>query len=321
MLSPSMPIRALASGYSSAARAGKWLVMLQAYVDDSISSEGSQRLYLAAYVHTVLAWEMFSDAWAATLKADPPIDYFHMVEAHNRRDAFAGFSAAERTKKVFALARVIQHFEPLPFHASIAIADFDELLKPYVPYPMATPYFPLVYAVMFGIARLHKERGVTLPCDFIFDEHQGLSAKVNTFWDQMGQGLPPETKALIGGSPVFRDDKQVLPLQAADMLVWHVRRNDGDSYPTEYSGLFDQISRGPHYHVELTREILENMASQFKTFPARAPSSRREWSALLREIGGSWPSTLQVPDAVPTSPWRARMLRLIRRILRPSQQQ
>lgn len=264
--------------------------MLQAFVDDSASSAGERRLYLAAYVQTAEAWAEFSGAWDDACRADPPIEYFHMVEAQSRRGPFKGLSEAKRTKKVFALAGVIQKFAPWGLHTSVSLKDFEEAFKPFAPFPMRSPYFLLFYAITFGIARVHKTFGVGQPCDFIFDENEGLDRKVLPFWGQMCEALPVQTRRLISGSPIFRDDKKVLPLQAADLLAWHIRRKEAGSYPTEYDGIIDMITvENVHSYTHITREHVEAMASKFREFPETGRAvSKQGWNDLIRQMGGAY---------------------------------
>lgn len=41
--------------------------------------------------------------------------------------------------------------------------------------------------------------------------------------------LTDEEREVLGGPPVQRDDKEFLPLQAADMIAWQTRRYIGDN--------------------------------------------------------------------------------------------
>lgn len=283
-------IRSLVSGYPARLRSEKLLVMLQAYVDDSISPSGDRRLYLAAYVHHAEAWAEFSDAWDAALRAEPAVESFHMVEAQNRRGAFKGWSEAARNKKVRDLAAVIYAFGPWGVHASVSVASFNRLVKPFVPHPLGTPYHPLFFAVIFGVARIHDMLGLTVPCDFIFDEHDGLPRKVLPFWDLMAEPLAASTKRLIGGQPIFRDDTKVLPLQAADMLVWHLRREASGDYPAEYQGVLDTITLpGGHYYLDLDDATLEGLSARFQSVPlASALSSKAAFKRFTDELGDDW---------------------------------
>jgi hypothetical protein len=59
--------------------------------------------------------------------------------------------------------------------------------------------------------------------DFVFDEQVREQELVRSGWDLVKELLEPEVKTLLGNTPDFKDDQKVLPLQAADMLVWWVR--------------------------------------------------------------------------------------------------
>ena len=56
--------------------------MLQAYVDDSASDQGDQRLFLAGYINAADRWIRSSDAWAEVLRDPPAIGYLKMSEAN-----------------------------------------------------------------------------------------------------------------------------------------------------------------------------------------------------------------------------------------------
>jgi Protein of unknown function (DUF3800) len=61
------------------------------------------------------------------------------------------------------------------------------------------------------------------PVDFVFDDNSEKNAVIES-WDAFKAAAPsPELAALAGSTPVFRNDREYLPLQAADMLAWWVR--------------------------------------------------------------------------------------------------
>jgi hypothetical protein len=57
----------------------------------------------------------------------------------------------------------------------------------------------------------------------VFDEE---SEKNNVLdgWDLLKLGASPDAKKLLGDVPAFRNDKTVLPLQAADLFAYWVRK-------------------------------------------------------------------------------------------------
>ena len=61
--------------------------------------------------------------------------------------------------------------------------------------------------------------GLTEPVDYIFDERPNAGEKQDVLegWDVFGRTLSDGVRSNLGRRPVFADDKQELPLQAADM--------------------------------------------------------------------------------------------------------
>lgn len=283
-------IRALVCGHPQRLWGGKLLVMLQAFIDDSTSPIGDRRAYLAAYVQDAETWIRFSADWDEELRAEPAIEYFKMSEAAARGGQFRKFSSKQRYYKIFRLAQIIAKHRPWGFHTSVSVADFNRLLKPVVPLPMKTPYFPLCYAIMFGVSQVHHNLGVSLPCDFIFDHYDGLQAKVVSLMDIILSERSEPWIKLVGGTPVFRDEKIFLPIQAADMLAWHVRRRGDNNYPDDLDGLDDLlIVEGVHHFTEIDTATLQYLADSMAHMPwAGDVDTKKKWQALLPHIRASF---------------------------------
>ena len=86
------------------------------------------------------------------------------------------------------------------------------------------PFFFCTFNLMHDLMRMGDTvLGINDPIDFIFDEQSRGKKQIFMAWDNF-KANAQISKKLIGGSPIFRDDKQVLPLQAADFLAWTARR-------------------------------------------------------------------------------------------------
>lgn len=68
------------------------------------------------------------------------------------------------------------------------------------------------------------------PVDFIFDE-QTEKAPLLAGWQEYLDSRPPHVRARFGSPPIFRDDRVFLPIQAADLWAWWVRRWYDDGTP------------------------------------------------------------------------------------------
>ena len=199
------------------------MVFLQAFIDDSATEPASGRLFMAGYINTVEKWAKFSDDWDAALKRHPSIKYFTMKEAYPVRGQFRGWSDPKRDMKIAELSEVIRRYKPDSFHFSINRAAYLSEVKPVAPRGINTHYvatFGIVSLVTKYLEGLNFEGKV----DFIFDEQSGVSADIHFFFEHIAKNLSKAQRAMIARVPQFGSDKDYLPLQAADMLAWHQRR-------------------------------------------------------------------------------------------------
>lgn len=229
---PSEHIDALVSGYAARHRREKLLVVLQAYIDESVSQSGDEMFYMAGYINSAEQWAKFSDDWDAELRAAPSIDYLHMVEATNLRGQFRGWDPADRDRKVCRLAKLIRGYRPWSVEVSVSGKEYREIMKPVSPHLFGGPYFACFYATISVVEKYHRSMGLDVPVDFIFDEN-GRMGDDTVMMRRWVMDSAPELRRILASSPIFRDDKKVVPLQAADMLAWHLRREDekGDEEP------------------------------------------------------------------------------------------
>jgi hypothetical protein len=273
------------------------MVMLQAFVDDSVSQVGDKRLFLAAYINTADRWAAFSDEWSETLRTPPAIEYFKMAEAQNLRDQFRGWPPEERDKKVLALAALIQKYRCWSAHCSVSSAEYAAIIAPVAPMPLKSPYFACFWGLIDTVARNHHQLvgSAAPPVDFIFDQQEGSELEASIWYDWLkDNGKELEIKRLLGATPIFRDDKQVLPLQAADMLAWHVRRfhERGD----ENRPAFDLVvADGQHVYRHFDEVSMRGTAQFMAGVPGiDRVQSKKEWrlardAAVALRKAGQWP--------------------------------
>jgi hypothetical protein len=250
----------LVLGYSSEKRARKVLVMLQAYIDDSADQDGDKRLLLAGYINSAKRWESFSDDWALALAQPPAIDCLHMTKS------FHGFSSEARQKKLEALIAVLAKYKPLSIECSVSKADFDNILKPVAPHDLRHAYFPCFYGIVINAARMIAQTPEELSLDFIFDDQGNVGLNALLWYPAVFSTLAPEIQAKLSGPPYFKSDMDVLPLQAADMLAWHMRRIRSPACTTIDRELADAMAFS-HVQTEITKELLTNWAVGFAAQP------------------------------------------------------
>jgi hypothetical protein len=302
-------ILALVSGYPSKYWPLKTLVFLQAFVDDSASDTGDRRLFLAGYIANAETWAAFSNDWQETLEASPRIQFLHMVEAQNLRDQFAGWSAPARDAKLMALAQIIRKYRLLHVWASVSRTEYTRLVGNIAPYPLKSPYFGCFMAVMSTLARyleMHKRNDVP-PVDFIFDDHSAVSGWAGLWFNWIREDMKHEWKKYLGATPVFKDDKALVALQAADMLAWTLRREHERGGTEELPLLSVILHQG--VGTEFDIKMLSDLAEKFSRVPnLDRIQTKRQWQKLMPDVARIAEAGMH-PDDFPN--WRVTLMSLM----------
>jgi hypothetical protein len=264
------------------------LAFLRAFTDDSAAQAGDRRLFLAGYLHRADAWAAFSDSWHAELNAWPPIEYLKASEANHLSGQFdrkKGWDEAKRDAKIGILAAILDHYRPFSFEFSINRKIFEDELKPQSPYGLGRPHFQMCFAVVAGIARYAAREGVNTPIEFIFDEQEGVDADIALFFPQLKKGLPVKAQNLIEGIPLFKSDrdKRYMPLQAADLLAWHLRREHETGAKLPLTGAL--LNKSGHFVQEIPDEMVRRWTDHHsKQRGMPLIQSKAQWRTLKKDI-------------------------------------
>lgn len=186
---------------------------MQAYVDDS-ESQG-EVLVLGGLVATPERWKSFSEEWQGRLDA-APWARFKMSEVWDR----GGEIPLEHAKwHYFTLRKFVQGAITMvvPIEPLKRIALETSLME------YANPYIWAIKGIINCTAQEQRAWGFQLPIDFTFD-NRGEENQVRDAWEFYQATIPPAERSLTGRKPMFTDDEDVLPLQAADMWAWWARR-------------------------------------------------------------------------------------------------
>ncbi|MET3905886.1 hypothetical protein ABID59_000207 [Bradyrhizobium sp. S3.3.6] len=263
------------------------MAVLQAFADDSAAQTGDRRLFLTGYLHRTEVWTRFSEIWRAELRSWPAIEYFKASEANHLTGQFdhTRWDEALRNAKVNKLAAIIDHFRPISFEFSLNRQVFEDELKPASPYGLGRPHFTLCFAVVAGLAQFAAQQGMNTPIEFIFDEQQGVDADIGLFFSALRKDLPIEAQRLISGDPHFKSDRDdaYAPLQAADLLAWHIRREHETGSRV---GLTNSLI---NKDVHLVQEIPDDMMRRWAGHHSKLPGlpllqSKGQWKVLKSEI-------------------------------------
>lgn len=218
-------VRELVVGVAPSVAGKRLLVALQAYIDDSVGEGGNY--VLAGHIASADAWEAFSRDWEKTLPMglrDKDGWYFKMSEMA---------ASPERMERVPAFYRVMEDHILLSVSVHFKIADLAaaqrRIFVPRAPIDwgdFANPHF-FAFRGLLDMFHLHREMiedkiPLDQPVDFIFDDHSAKKPLLQA-WDDYLDRRKAHIRKRYGATPIFRDDRQFLPLQAADLWAWWVR--------------------------------------------------------------------------------------------------
>jgi hypothetical protein len=230
----SAAIWALVPGMSAlpdAAARRRLLVALEAYIDDS--GTGNPPVYLlGGFIARAESWAVFKEEWRdalnrPTLQPDGRLlrlDYFKMKEAHHLHEQFSGWDGAVANEKVVELVGIVKRHAFSGIFTGVMHDDYNEVVSANSDWPFKGPYFFTYNCLMTATLKFLNREGIDEPVDFIFDEQHWQSKLVQRAYDTFIETASPELKKRLGNRPIHRNDIDFVPLQAADLLAWNVRR-------------------------------------------------------------------------------------------------
>jgi len=202
-------------------------VALQAFIDDSGRGQ-DPAFVLAGWIARPEQWAEFSTEWEKVLHQHPRIEYFKMREAMSFQNHFSGWSKPDRDNKISSLFAVIEQFVMHGIYIVIPSLIYKQYAA-LIDHPKASdPYFLALFSMMTMISELEDKYGITEPVDFTFDYQQGMERPIQAAWDALKSSSSSGVRRRLGRRPEFDDDKVSMPLQAADLHAWWMRRGFRD---------------------------------------------------------------------------------------------
>lgn len=262
-------VLALVSGLSPHARDRRLMMLLQSFADDSGSDARSHTFVLGGVVAMPTEWVSFTQAWEVALEHPIKLDYFKMSEAMSLNGQFSprrGWAEAMRDEKISELIGITTRHVRYAAWASMRQVDFQKYIAS-IPLPMRTlstdtPHMFLLNQFMLMLCEHAKRHRADCSFEFVFDEQLGVDREMALWWPHLKafaatKGLSP----YLGAAPSFRDEKQMLPLQAADLLAWEHRSHQIKNrfLVVRPSAFLRRLNAIPTIHVTFTEEALASM--------------------------------------------------------------
>lgn len=194
--------------------------MLQAFIDES-SSPDPPVYAMAGFIAPAENWARFSEDWQLCVS---PLASFKMNDAMTLSGEFRWWREDARDEKVGLLRAIIDEYATASIACSVRPDQLERVFAGYnIPKQLLSPYSFLLHCLMQEIARRQKKLGLNEKIDFIFDDQVMEKGKIIDGWE-LFKKASRAPRELIGDVPSFKNDQDIMPLQAADMNAWLVRR-------------------------------------------------------------------------------------------------
>jgi hypothetical protein len=152
----------------------------------------------------------------------------------------------------------------------------------HMPKPGNNPYFVGFHQIIAAVGFHLLERKNTEKSEIIFDENVIFGPRAKKWYPLVRDVALPELSELLPSQPTFKDDHEYVPLQAADLFAWLIRRAYNDHQAQKFSWVVDEIPNiRPSEHVQIVdRARMQRMVerSYEQTF---SPEMIAKWKTLL----------------------------------------
>lgn len=238
---------------------------MQAWFD---ASTDYRYFALAGYLAPIENWGEFSHDWKAVL------DWSH--EPYEPLLAFkmgqVNLNYAPDVERCAALYAVIEKHVCASLSVTINIDDLNTACKTVAIPKHFTKQHELRNPYFFGLTGVYdqllkNEETLKPPIEVLFD-NQSEYDRIMKAWKYASASGSPSFNKMKGSPPTFRDDATNLPLQAADMLAWWVRKWETDGYwkdgPKQIVFPWKKTRSMNHYYLRLQEpDISENLRKHF----------------------------------------------------------
>lgn len=237
------------------------LMPIQAFIDDSGTKGQGRAFAMAGFMAEAHIWECFSEEWHEVLEREPAVSQFKMREAAKFRGEFHKMSKADRDDKVRSLVQILNSDEFMAISCTVDIDAFNKYIVPLQKKPINDPFFLSCQAITRSMCielLRQKER-----FELVFDEHSIIGPHVKRWYPVLKLMLTKDEEAVFPTEPLFRNDKEFMPLQAADLLAWLLRR-ELDGKPHSFGWVVDELkeTRRSAHSQHLDEKRLKDIAEK-----------------------------------------------------------
>lgn len=209
------------------------MAALTAYFDDSGTHNDSATVVVAGFVSLPTQWKRFIREWnKAKLEYGFTEFHFACFLANNKDSDFADTRKWNDKYKATVLRKLRTLAAQHSIHAfsvSVSRRDYDELVVGDLRKDLGEHFTYAVRAVLGFIENWRIENGIDEPIEYIFSTMKGQPKReIDGVFDGAAklEGAQLRRFGIRPGCHSFRDMREILPLQAADLLAGCVYQRD-----------------------------------------------------------------------------------------------
>jgi Protein of unknown function (DUF3800) len=199
--------------------------MLQACLDDSGRDTDSPFFLIAGYFGAADDFVDLGHAWNRLLAKEPKLNYIKGYEAFGLSGEFTDWSIEERDRRLLEFVPLIAKYSNKGI-AFVIDKEFWPLIKNLRDDDEISFKDPDEFAFVMSLSTLSQllpDLGAT-SIDVVFDNNLAGGKQARRAYRHIVETWPSEViRRFVTAEPHFEDDKEFLPLQAADLLAYCIR--------------------------------------------------------------------------------------------------
>jgi hypothetical protein len=278
------------SGLPTGARKRRLLLPLQAVIDES-GVEGTDPIFVfAGFLGQAERWAQFSDEWQAWADARPAVRYLKMYEAAKLKGEFRDWSPRVRDAKLEGFIDIMRRFPEKAIYSTLDVSAL-RARPDFTDNPVGSGYWGMFFSVLAGVCYevLEAKSSPVEPIEIIFDEHAIFGPRINLWYPFLRTMLietyDAELANVLPPQPMFRDDQDFRPLQAADVIAWLFRMS-ASGRRNEFEWIADRLAPVipmSGYSGHFDEERLDIIAAMARKYRKHATPGRLE--SYMKQMG------------------------------------
>jgi len=247
------------------------LGMFAAYFDESYSDNAPRVLVVAGYLSPIEQWKRFEVEWREFLQKFDIANPFHMTDFMAGHGQFRGWSRTKHDECIKHYSSIIAPRTHFRVSVGFDLAVYEREMRGF---HEIGAYGFCVFEWMHEAERYMDRFGIPGPIAYVFESGSGFGGQIfeTMVWVKRRRLLRTRYRL---GTFTFADKREVLPLQASDILAWesrahHARLLRSPKSPIRHS-LRALTSRGVHRALFYGPDAFTSWKRRFDEYLALHP--------------------------------------------------